>query len=84
MSKSDNTVYKTERLLKSKALAGYQQDFARVILTKPFYTLGGWSLLLPTGFHVSRGTLDHIYRIIVSTTWLLHFIAELSNSLHLR
>lgn len=39
MSKSDNAVYKTERLLKSKALAGYQQDFARVILTKPFYTI---------------------------------------------
>ena len=39
MTKSDNTVYKTERLLKSKALAGYQQDFARVILTKPFYTI---------------------------------------------
>ena len=24
------------------------------------FSLGGWSLLLPTGFHVSRGTLDHI------------------------
>ena len=41
MSKSKNpeAVYQTERLLKSKALAGYQQDFARVILVKPFYTI---------------------------------------------
>ena len=41
MSKLKNleAVYQTERLLKSKALAGYQQDFARVILTKPFYTI---------------------------------------------
>ena len=23
------------------------------------FSLGGWSPLLPTGFHVSRGTLDH-------------------------
>ena len=37
--KNPEAVYQTERLLKSKALAGYQQDFARVILTKPFYTI---------------------------------------------
>lgn len=37
-SKSE-PVYQTERLLRSKALAGYQQDFARVILTKPCYTI---------------------------------------------
>lgn len=41
MPKSRNleAVYSTERLLKSKALAGYQQDFAKVILTKPYYTI---------------------------------------------
>lgn len=32
-------VYQTERLLKSKALAMYQPDFAAVILKKDFYTL---------------------------------------------
>ena len=31
--------YATEKLLKSKEFAGYQQDFARVILTKPEYTV---------------------------------------------
>ena len=31
--------YTRERLLKCKALAKYQQDFARVILTAPEYTL---------------------------------------------
>jgi hypothetical protein len=31
--------YSTARLLRSKALSGYQQDFARVILTAPEYTL---------------------------------------------
>ena len=37
-SKSE-PVYQTERLLRSKALAGYQQDFVRVILTKPEYSI---------------------------------------------
>ena len=32
---------------------------------------------------MSRGTLDHTSIFLVLTTWLLHFIAELSNSLHL-
>lgn len=31
--------YPTESLLKSKALAGYQPDFARSILTKPAYSI---------------------------------------------
>ncbi len=31
--------YKTEKLMKSKQLADYQQDFARVILTEPEYTI---------------------------------------------
>ncbi len=48
------------------------------------FSLGGWSLLLPTGFHVSRGTLDHTSSFLVSTTGLLPSMAELSNSLHLR
>ncbi len=41
MSKSTKTEkkYPTEKLLKSKALAGYQQDFARAILVKPEYTI---------------------------------------------
>lgn len=33
------TRYPTERLLKSKHLAGYQPDFARVILTEPEYSI---------------------------------------------
>ena len=42
MSKAENKaekIYPTEALLKSKALAGYQQDFARALLTKPAYTV---------------------------------------------
>lgn len=31
--------YATEKLLKSKEFKGYQQDFARAILTKPKYTV---------------------------------------------
>lgn len=31
--------YPAEALLRSKALAGYQQDFARALLTKPAYTV---------------------------------------------
>lgn len=34
-----NKKYPTGKLLKSKALAGYQPDFARVILTEPAYTV---------------------------------------------
>lgn len=37
-SKTKKT-YPTEALLKSKALAGYQPDFARTLLTKPAYTV---------------------------------------------
>lgn len=43
MSKSKATdhevKYVTAWLTRSKALAGYQQDFVRVILTKPEYTI---------------------------------------------
>ena len=31
--------YATEKLLKSKHLAGYQRDFAKTILTEPKYTV---------------------------------------------
>jgi len=31
--------YPTEKLLKSSHLAGYQRDFAKVILTEPKYTI---------------------------------------------
>ena len=31
--------YPTEKLLKSKLLSGYQQDFARVLLTESEYTI---------------------------------------------
>lgn len=31
--------YATEKLLKSRHLAGYQPDFAKVILTKPAYSV---------------------------------------------
>lgn len=37
-SKTEKT-YPTEALLKSKALAEYQPDFARAILTKPAYSV---------------------------------------------
>jgi len=36
---SEPKVYRTEELLHSKVLAGYQKDFVRVLLTKPEYTL---------------------------------------------
>ncbi|MDE7261884.1 MAG: hypothetical protein K2N78_07505 [Oscillospiraceae bacterium] len=37
-NKAEKT-YPTADLLRSKALAGYQQDFARSILTKPAYSV---------------------------------------------
>ncbi len=50
----------------------------RVVLS-----VGGWSLLLPMVFHVSRGTLDHIGSLLTSTTGLLPSVAELSKILRL-
>lgn len=39
-SKNDNDIrYTREKLLASKALSGYQKDFAAVILTNGTYTL---------------------------------------------
>lgn len=39
MTKKAEKIYPTEALLKSKALSGYQRDFAAALLTKPAYTL---------------------------------------------
>lgn len=38
-TKKKATRYKKESLLASKALAGYQPDFVKVLLTEPEYTL---------------------------------------------
>ena len=38
-TKETGQKYSTSKLLKSKHLAGYQRDFARVILTEPEYTI---------------------------------------------
>ena len=38
-SKTNELKVPTEKLLKSKALSGYQKDFAKAILTEPEYTL---------------------------------------------
>ena len=35
MSQQNEVMYPTEKLLKSKQLAGYQPDFARAILVEP-------------------------------------------------
>lgn len=37
--KKEGQKYSTSKLLKSKHLAGYQRDFARVILTESEYTI---------------------------------------------
>ena len=39
VSQQKQKKYPTAKLLKSKALSGYQQDFARVILSEPEYTI---------------------------------------------
>ena len=38
-AKAEEKKYSTEKLLKSRHLAAYQPDFARVILTEPEYTI---------------------------------------------
>ena len=43
---SNETLYPTEKLLKSKHLSGYQPDFARTILVKPAYSISGAKALL--------------------------------------
>lgn len=39
ISQQKQKKYPTAKLLKSKVLSGYQQDFARVILLEPEYTI---------------------------------------------
>lgn len=34
-------MYPTEKLLMSRQLSGYQQDFARAVLKEPEYTISG-------------------------------------------
>ena len=41
------------------------------------FSLGGWSPRLPTGFLVSRGTLDPATSQSLSLTWLSHSVAGL-------
>ena len=41
------------------------------------FRLGGWAPRLPTGLHVSRGTLDPARFISFSFTWLSHSVAGL-------
>ena len=41
------------------------------------FRLGGWSPRLPTGFHVSGGTLDTAGCLHLSFTWLSHSLAGL-------
>lgn len=43
--------YPTSKLLKSKHLVGYQRDFAKVILTKPEYTISE-----------AKGVLDRVLK----------------------
>ena len=47
------------------------------------FRLGGWSPRLPTGFHVSRGTLDPLFDYLISPTGILPSSSELSRSLRL-
>ena len=51
--------------------------------SKRVFSLGGWSPHLPTGFHVSRGTLDTGLPLRLSLTGLLPSVAELSSSIQL-
>ncbi len=39
--KKQEKSYPTDKLLRSRHLAGYQRDFARVVLKEPAYTLSG-------------------------------------------
>lgn len=46
MPQQVETIYPTERLLKSKCLSEYQPDFARAILSEPEYTISGAKAVL--------------------------------------
>ena len=61
MSKSKNnektveTKYTRERLLKSKALSGYQPDFMAVILTEKEYTISEAKAVLDAALRDPKG-----------------------------
>ena len=48
------------------------------------FSLRRWSSLLPTRFHVSRGTLDQNYDLLVSLTGLLPSMVQLSSCVQFR
>ncbi|WP_333648040.1 hypothetical protein [Lacrimispora sp.] len=48
--------YKTESLLKSKGFANYQQDFARVLLPDPEYTINAAKKILNQFFDKKEGS----------------------------
>lgn len=53
--KTEPLKYKTESLLKSKGLANYQQDFARVLLSDPEYTAEEAKEILDNFFEKKEG-----------------------------
>ena len=48
------------------------------------FSLGGWAPRLPAGFLVSCGTLVPAAVFSLSSTWLLHSLTVLSNTIRLR
>lgn len=44
------TLYKTDKLLKSKTFSGYQKDFAKALLVKPEYTMEEAKIVLDNFF----------------------------------
>ena len=46
MSQQNEVMYPTEKLLKSKQLAGYHPDIAKAILVDPAYSIPGANKLL--------------------------------------
>lgn len=49
-------MYPTEKLLKSKHLAGYQKDFAKAILNEPAYFIKDAKLALDTALKGNAST----------------------------
>lgn len=54
-AKKEPMKYKTESLLKSKGFADYQQDFARVLLPDPEYTIDEAKKILNQFFDKKEG-----------------------------
>lgn len=54
-AKKEPMKYKTESLLKSKGFADYQQDFARVLLPDPEYTIDEAKKILNGFFNKKEG-----------------------------